>query len=166
MKKIFVGLLFLFLYLKINGVDMIPAFVGYILIFMGIAKGKECPSKKITGYIAAAGAFVTGGLWLADIFGGNIPLPIGLVFQLLITYRLVLWVEETVEDKGRAGMFRKSWYVLAAGVLATPLLSLMESRLSLIALLIGLGAAIYYIYVYYQIWREVERNSPSEDPVG
>ena len=161
MKKIFVGLLFLFLYLKINGVDMIPAFVGYILIFMGIAKGKECPSKKITGYIAAAGAFVTGGLWLADIFGGSIPLPIGLVFQLLITYRLVLWV-----DKGRAGMFRKSWYVLAAGVLATPLLSLMESRLSLIALLIGLGAAIYYIYVYYQIWREVERNSPSEDPAG
>ena len=84
MKKIFVGLLFLFLYLKINGVDMLPAFVGYILIFMGIAKGKECPSKKITGYIAAAGAFVTGGLWLADIFGGSIPLPIGLVFQLLI----------------------------------------------------------------------------------
>ena len=30
MKKIFVGLLFLFLYLKINGVDMLPAFVGYI----------------------------------------------------------------------------------------------------------------------------------------
>ena len=71
-----------------------------------------------------------------------------------------------MEDKGRAGMFRKSWYVLAAGVLATPLLSLMGSGLSLIALLIGLGAAIYYIYVYYQIWREVERNSPSEDPVG
>lgn len=32
MQKIFIGVLFLFFYFRINGIDLLPQFVGYLLI--------------------------------------------------------------------------------------------------------------------------------------
>ena len=158
MKKVFIGLLFLFLHIKINGIDLLPVFVGYILIYQGVRQERECPSGKTTCYIAVAGAIVTGLLWLWGILGGDFPLPVGMVFQLLITYRLVLWVEELTVGGKRVTRFRQSWYVLTAGVLLSLLLGLLKSALSLVTELVGLGAAVYYIYNYYRIWKDREGN--------
>lgn len=163
MKKVFVGLLFLFLHFKINGVDLLPAFVGYLLILVGMREEREYPSRRATGYLAAAGALATGLLWFWGIFGGELPLPIGAFFQLLITYRLVLWAEEMSQAGERARLLRKSWYVLTIGVALTFVLGLLELEASSVAaLLVSLGAAAYYIYNYYRLWKELEQKGPGD----
>ena len=162
MKKVFIGLLFLFLDIAINWINILPSFVGYILIFQGLRRERECPSGKTTEYIAVVGAVTTGILWLLSICEIGIPLPIGAVFQLLITYRLVLWVEELTAGGDRVIRFRKSWYVLIVGVILGQFLALLGSYLSLVSLLVGLGAAVYYIYNYYRIWKDREGSESQE----
>lgn len=161
MKKVFIGLLFLFLDININEVTLLPPFVGYILILVGMGEERECPSRQTTNCIAAAGALVMGILWFWSLFGTGISLPIGMVFQLLITYRLVLWAEELTAGGESVEQFRQCWYVLTVGILLS-LLGFFVSWLYLVALLISIGAAACYIYDYYQIWKELKRNDPQD----
>jgi len=41
MQQIFIGYLFLFFNFEINGIDLLPGFIGYILIFVGLGKLKN-----------------------------------------------------------------------------------------------------------------------------
>lgn len=41
MLQIFIGYLFLFFNFEINGIDLLPGFIGYILIFAGLGKLKN-----------------------------------------------------------------------------------------------------------------------------
>lgn len=158
MKKVFIGLLFLFLYIRINGLDILPVFVGYILVAHGLKEKGEYPSVKTTRTISVVAAVITGLLWALEIVGVGIPLPIGALFQLLVTYRLILWVEELAGEGIRVAAFRRSWYVLLAGVLVSLLLGLLGNELSIVALLIGLAAAACYVYTYYRMWKELEQE--------
>ena len=55
MKKIFIGLIFLFFNFHIQTVNILPEFVGYILIFLGLDEGYECPSLNASRTIARVG---------------------------------------------------------------------------------------------------------------
>ena len=94
MRKVFIGLLFVFINFSINDLNLTPAFVGYILIYLGLGEVEECPSTQTSRMIAAVGAVVDGVLWVLGAFGAGLPIPLGAVFQLLVTYRLVVWAEE------------------------------------------------------------------------
>ncbi len=154
MKKIFIGLLFLFFRITINSVDILPNFVGYVLIYLGLAEVIQTPSVETSRMLSAAAAVVEGVLWVLALFGVGLGLPLGLLFQVLITWRLVTWAGET--ENPRAGQFRVSWYFLAAGAALSLALAWLEQDLALVAAIAALAGAVYYIYVFYRIWKETE----------
>lgn len=154
MKKIFIGLLFLFLHLRINGIDLLPAFVGYALIYLGLAEAAQTPSVEVSRMIAAAAAVVEGALWVLALFGVSLGLPLGLLFQLLVTWRLVTWAGET--ESPRTGQFRVGWYLLAVGAVLSLVLAWLEQELALVASVVAFVGIIYYIYVFYRIWKDAE----------
>ena len=155
MKKIFIGLIFLFLNLSIFTVNLLPTFVGYILIFLGLDEEYECPSLSASRTIAVASAILMAVVWGAGLFGYGMTFPLGAILQLLNTYRLVVWANEQAEDQGWGSVqiqrFRTSWYALAGAVIAATLLSWVG--MALVWGVVAFAAAIYYIYVYYGLWK-------------
>ena len=158
MRKVFIGLLFVFINFSVNTLNLTPAFVGYILIYLGLGEAEECPSTQTSRMIAAAGAVVDGVLWVLGAFGAGLPIPLGAVFQLLVTYRLVVWAEELASlrgwETGRVEKFRTTWYVLAISVVLSLVLALLGTDLAFAALLAFAVSAVYYTYTYYHIWKD------------
>ncbi len=156
MKKIFIGLLFMFLKLNFFGVNLMPNFVGYSLICAGLNEEYECPSLNASRTITVAAAIPMAVVWLAGLFGYGMTFPIGTILDLLVTYRLVLWAEEQGEAQGWSGVetrrFRVSWYAMAGTVAATTVLRRVSTFMALPWAVVGTAAIVYYIYNYYKLW--------------
>lgn len=165
MKKIFIGLLFIFIDININRLTLTPAFVGYILLYLGLSEEGECPSLETAKRWLAVGAAVCGMLWVLGILGNGSTVPfVGTVFQLASTYLLVVWAEELAPargwDGGRVDKLRTCWYVLAVSVALGTALALLETAaaLAVAATVVFFGAAVYYIYTYYRLWKDPARE--------
>lgn len=158
MKKIFIGLFFLFINININGLELMPAFVGYILIYLGLGEEGECPSLRTARIAAQVGALVSGVIWLLSFFGRESLLPVGLVFQLFVTYWLVKWTEEMAAPRGwsvdRVEKFRAGWYALAIFGVLTAALYLVFSQMALLTAVAFVGVGLFYIYTFYHIWKD------------
>lgn len=157
MTKIFIGLLFIFLNINIGTLNLMPAFVGYILLFVGLDEGYECPSLNASRTIALASAILSGAVWIAGLFGYGMRFPLDTILELLNTYRLVLWVREQAEDQGWSDTlirrFRTSWFALAGTLIAATVLSLLSPMMALVWLIAAFVAIIWYIVTYYQLWK-------------
>lgn len=160
MGKVFAGLLFLFLDFCLGHVNILPAFVGYLFIGVGVAREKVCPSTEGSRMLALVSALITGGFWVLEVFGWvpqvgimDIPVPIGLILKLWMTWRLVGWTEELVGPGPRIERFRISWYTLILGLLVNFLLSFWGGIWDWLALAALLGTMIFYCGMYYRIWK-------------
>ncbi len=156
MKKIFIGLIFLFLDLNVGTINLLPEFVGHILIFLGLNEEYECPSLNASRTITVAAAIPMAVVWIAGLFGYGMAFPIGTILDLLVTYRLVLWAEEQGEVQGWSGAetrrFRVSWYAMAGTIAATTVLRRVSTFMALPWAVVGTAAIVYYIYNYYKLW--------------
>lgn len=153
MNKIFWGLIFLFFNITIDGISILPAFVGYILIFMGMG---DYPQAEYFGQArlwAVAGAILTGITWLPVLDLGIIGVVAGTVIQLMVTHLLVKGVmvlEVLYSVDLNAARLNKAWNVMAIGIAASLVMSWMMSGLALAALVVGLVAAVVYIVAFYR----------------
>lgn len=158
MKKIFIGLFFVFINFNVNGLELMPAFVGYILIYLGLGEEGECPSFKTARLTALVGALVSGVIWLLSFSGRETLLPVGPVFQLFATYWLVVWAEEMASLRGwsvdRVERFRAGWYALAIFGVLTVVLYLVFSEMALLTAVAFVGVGLFYIYTFYHIWKD------------
>lgn len=165
MTKIFIGLLFMFLDVNISTINLLPEFVGYILIFVGLDEEYECPSLNASRTIAVASAVIMAVVWLAGLFGYGMTFPIGAILQLLNTYRLVVWAAEQAEDQGWDGAltrrFRTSWYALAGTVIAANVLRWLSPAMGLVWMIAAFAAIIWYILTYYQLWKSAAPGDES-----
>lgn len=153
MKKIFVGLLFIFLSVNINSINFTPAWVGYVLVFLGLGALGECPSLEGSRTIALASAVLSAALWVAGLFGYGMAFPLAPALQVLITYRLLLWCEEQELDDGYLiRRFRLSWYALTGATAAGVVLGAVLPPLGFIWTLAAFAAAVFYTYTYYRLW--------------
>jgi len=160
MGKVFAGLLFLFLDFCLGHINILPAFVGYLFIGVGVAREKVCPSTEGSRMLALVSALITGGFWVLEVFGWvpqvgimDIPVPIGLILKLWMTWRLVGWTEELVGPGPRIERFRISWYALILGLLAGFLLGLMGGVWAWLAVAVMLGVMIAYLVMYCRVWK-------------
>ncbi len=157
MKKIFIGLLLILCGLDLFRVNYLPTFVGYILIFLGLDEEYECPSLSGSRTICVASAILMAVVWGAGLLGYGLTLPVGATLQLLCTYRVVVWAEQQGEELGwEAGQlrpFRVAWYALAGTVIAAVVLSRLSFGLGLVWTAASVAAAVYYICVYYKLWK-------------
>lgn len=157
MTKIFIGLLFIFLNVNIQSINIMPDFVGYILLFVGLDEEYECPSLNASRTIAVASGVIMAVVWIAGLFGYGMLFPIGSILQLLNTYRLVVWAAEQAGEQGwddaLVRRFRVSWYALAGTVIAATVLSIVSPVMALVWLIAAFVAIIWYIVTYYQLWK-------------
>ena len=74
MKKIFWGLLFLLVEIKLGRLPITPL-VGYLLIWCGLGKVPESETFRRTGKVAAVAVVFTGLEWLKNLLGVSIGDP-------------------------------------------------------------------------------------------
>ncbi len=160
MKKILIGLLLVVVPIPWGGVNLMPAFLGYVLIFLGLGRGWKSESLAAGRTIAVASAALTAALWVAALLGYGMAFPLERFLQLLMGYRLLIWCEEQDEwDWGwRIGRLRLSWYAWAGAAAASILLGIFDGVLRLVWAVAALAAALYYIYTFYRLSRLVPRE--------
>lgn len=159
MNKIFWGLLFLFFNFNINNVDILPNFVGYLLIAFGMSEVKESKALASTQPLASGAAFYAIATWIMDLLGASLGWisallgMISLALQLLVTYRIVMGVKELEPihecDLG-SGALNKAWQIMALGSVLGYLLFLLAPVAAAAAIIVAFLAAVYYIYRFYQ----------------
>lgn len=155
MKKILVGLLFIFVSVKLGGVNYTPAWLGYALVLWGLARSPESPGRGAGMSVALAAAVLSAAQWVAGLFGYGMAFPLELILQLLVSYRLLVWCEELEELDGGylMGRFRMSWYALVGAGAAAFVLRTVLPPLGLAWSVAYLLAAAFYIYTFYRLVR-------------
>ncbi len=155
MKKILIGLLFVFISVTIGGINYTPAWLGYGLIFWGLAGSGESAWRGSAMTVALAAAVLSAAEWAAGLFGYGMAFPLGLILRLLMSYRLLIWCEELDELDGGylMGRFRMSWYALAGASVAAYALGLVVPPLGWAWSVAAFLAAMFYTYTYYRLVR-------------
>ena len=168
MGKIFAGLLFMFLHFRINGFDLLPDFVGYVLIWQGMKSVPECTSwQKSWAAVAAVASVAIFGVSLVGIrFPGMLGSGVSLVMtalQLAVVFDIVRGLEELEQLSGadlQAVWLRKVWYIILIGTAAGYAGSLLRSAgiVSMASILAMVGIVCCLVGAYkawrsYDAWR-------------
>ncbi len=155
MKKILIGLLFMFLSVRVNNINFTPAFVGYLLIFLGLGEGWDTPSRSGSRTIALGAAVISAVLWGVGLFGYGTMLPVEATLQIVVTYRLLRWCEEQEDWEWgyRIQRLRLAWYALTGSAVASFVLGLTNIMLWLVWSVAALLAAGYYVFTFYRLRR-------------
>ena len=160
MNKIFWGLIFLFFDFKINGVTLLPAFVGYLLIYFGM-KEYNAKHEAVEAYIKARPWTIAAAVWSAifwlPLLNPSYLSVVGTALQLAVTYFIMRGVEQMeplhARDLGAARL-RTAWYIalvcLIVTYLATILATMLAAGLAVIAMIIWFVAAIIYLVAFYR----------------
>ena len=193
MKKIFLGLLFLLVEIKLGRLGITPAWVGYLLILSGTGEVPESETFQRMRKLTATAAVFSGVIWLIELLGGPVgarwvdlhPLvlidaalmggsvgarvmdllltTVGVVFELLVMYRLTDGIEEieTACARGmRSDKLGAGWQGIVWGYIAFVVL-VAYPPLSMAGLLAAFGAKIYYAVKFYQTARIYGEAVPS-----
>lgn len=173
MNKIFWGLLFLFLNFNINNVDILPNFVGYLLIAFGMGEVKEGQSFASAKPLASGTAFVAIATWVMGLLGGSLGWGdailgmISLTLQLMVTYRIAMGVKELELIRERdlgSGALNRAWQVMALGSVLGYLLFLLAPAAAVAAMIVAFLAAVYYIYRFYRTKTEYDTGLGGGQP--
>lgn len=155
MRKIFWGLLFLLIDLKINEISLTPAFVGYILIYMGMGEISAPQAFQKAKPWAIAGIIWTALFWLPLIDLGELSILTGLAgtaIHLVVTWQLVQAVKEMGLD---SEPLRQVWvFVAVFEVLSSALVFL--GWIALIAIIICFIAQVVYIVRFNRCKKALE----------
>ena len=164
MGKIFAGLLFVFLHFRINGFDLLPDFVGYLLIWLGMRSVRESETwQENFSAIAACGVSVIA------LFSRNAAEPllglIGTALQLLVLYAIAQGALELEEYTGcdmRAGELRKSALFAAIWVVLAYVGSRIEFAAAVVPAVLAFAGLACYIVYYFKAWKAFEewQNGP------
>jgi len=173
MDLIFIGLLFLFFDIKINGITLLPAFVGYLLIFFGMRKFPTVLSYRAAAPAAIIGAAVSGGFWLANLglfsYRSNFAaVVVGLCIQLFTTWQLAqgMW-ELEIQRKAdlSAAILRRCWTVMAAAsFLALVLARGEQAILAAASSLVGAAGAVVFVISFYNSKKLLDKAPEAQPP--
>lgn len=155
MTLILIGLFFIFISISVGGINFTPAWIGYILVVLGLARTLDCPGRSTAMAVAAGSAVVSGALWVLGLFGRGFLFPVGAIVQIWTAYRLVIWCEEQepLEGSYHLRRLRLSWYALAGAVAASVLLGFLAPPMGWIWSIVAAAAAVVYIYTFYCLRR-------------
>ncbi len=163
MGTFLMGLIFLYVDIRVYTVSILPAFVGYLLLLSGMRSVPSCRSFEQGCPDAVIGAIYSGIVWLMSLLGMEptgfaalVMALISLALQMLVTYRLSRGMEELENTTGLAlesDKLMTAWIILMIpGVCG---LFLMPFH-SLLGILTYLAALVFYMSRFkysYDIWR-------------
>ena len=172
MNKIFWGLIFLFFDFKINEITLLPAFVGYLLIYFGM-KEYHAKHDAVEAYAKArpwviAAAVWSAVFWLPLLKAGWLSV-IGTALQLAVTYFIMRGVEQMESvwelDLG-ASRLRSAWYVtlvcLIVAWLANILAGGLAAGLAVVATIIWFVAALVYLVAFCRCKKALNNKNAQE----
>lgn len=164
MKKMFWGLLFLFVDINLGRLCVTPAWVGYLLIWSGLGEVPESKVFQNIRSLTVGAAVFTGLIWLKQLLGIIVAEALiemalavaGVCLQLLVTYRIVEGVRELEaihnRDMRSAGLL-VGWKVMLGGTIAAYALIFFIPGLALVGLVLTFAAAIYYAVAFWEAVR-------------
>ena len=161
MGKIFAGLVFLFFDAWVNNFHLLPDFVGYILIYLGMNEMRLASlTYAQTQKLAGGAAVYEGILWIAALtqagFGGSAAVLLrvaSLVLKLLVTFYVWVGVRELEQTPGAPDMGSKNMRICWWGLLICWVVSLLPIALSQLAVILSIVAALGYLLFYYHAWQ-------------
>ena len=160
MKYIFWGYFLIFFHLRINGIDLLPDFVGYILIVMGLGQlaeeSEHFVKAKPWAVFMAVLHIVTGLLGFVGLLGYPFGSLLGLVFSCFSLYIMNLighGIRETEQKKAidmGGEKFRTLWkcqaiFTIGCQVMALLTLVLLANILLLPSLIANI---VYLVYLH------------------
>jgi len=176
-KWIFAGALFIILDFRVMGFDVIPDFVGCILILGGLRRLEVYSPLLRRGKIFAA---VNLALSLTDFYSVEYPLgeapdwlttyalilaPIGLIFSLLTLYHILYGIADMarqarVEDlalRGRGVFAAKavSGVMGSLSVMAGMLIPELAAPFVIPVIAVALVIEVFYLYFLYRAQKEL-----------
>ena len=167
MIQILIGLMLIFIPIPIPRfvgalvllIDYMPHFLGYVLIFWGLSRSVDTPSRGSAMAVAVASAVASGALWVAGLLGYGMTFPLPALLQLFVTYQLLVWCEELkeMEQSYLIRRFRLSWYALLGAQIAAIVLGAFLPPLGWVWSAVAFVAALYFTYTYYRLQSMVER---------
>ena len=164
MGSIFAGLLFVFLHFRINGFDLLPDFVGYLLIWRGMRSVQESEWWQ-NNRSAIAMCVISGIMLFAGGAAGRVLGLAAMALQLMVLYDIARGVRELEEYTGcdlRAGELRKSFLFTAIWNVLAYVGSRIEITAAVVpAVLAFAGLACYMVYCF-KAWKAFEewQNEP------
>ncbi|MGM9618545.1 MAG: hypothetical protein ACI3W8_01725 [Oscillospiraceae bacterium] len=166
MDIIFYGLIFLLIDIRINYVSLMPAFVGYILMYVGLGKVRHESSRFAALRPWCLGMAVYRGclniLSLLGSFDGNgtalLSSLINTAAGLYILYRLVQGVAETESHYPGAELeaktLRQRWqWLLAADVVLLLAFIGAGAFFTLLAALAGFTVSVLFLMAFHRCRR-------------
>ena len=168
MKKMFWGVLFLFIDINLGRLCVTPAWAGYLLIWSGLGEVPECGVFQSIRTLTVGAAVFHLLIWLKNLLGIYISAPfaeavltaVGLCLQLLITYRIVEGVREleaiynhAMESDGLLAV----WKVMLAGIVVAYAVNFIFPVLATVSMLITIAAGIYYAVKFWQAAKAYEK---------
>ena len=159
MRNIFIGFLFVFLDFNLtlgtSQIGLIPDFVGYILVFHGLAEHESMSPRFVKSRPVALGMAVFAGLlYIMELFGivtnDILSFVLGLtstLISLYISYNIVMGIKEFEASSGRflnaQGLY-SSWTLLAILSLIVYLLFIIPI-LNVLCIVAGLITGIVFL---------------------
>lgn len=177
MKNIFIGYILIFFHFKINGFDLLPDFVGYILIVVGLgqlaAESEQFVKAKSWAIVMAiASAFfgIVGLLGVGYSFALSLVSCVFSCIGLYLMYLIGHGIRET-EQKHAIDMggekFLSLWKVQAVLTLACQVLSLLLTELTLILVSIlgvcAIIANIVFLVYLHRARKALETAEPEQE---
>lgn len=157
MKKIFWGFLLLFLDINIGSVDILPGFVGYILICIGMGEVEGSPAFQRGRPWAIAGGILTAVFWL-PLWGEGTVLTLatlaGTVIQLVVAYFITEGVgdlEQLHETELGYPRLRTLWRIMLVCIVVCEVMSLLQAVVfAVIALLVCAVVIILWLVALHR----------------
>ena len=139
--------------------DYMPHWLGYALVLWGLARSASSPSRGSAMAVAAGSILVSGVVWVVLMMGTVVPFPLTEIFQVLLTYYIMLWCEEQaeMEDSYYIGRLRLSWYALVGSRVAAIVLGTVMVSLGWMWSVAAIVAGSFYTYTYFRL-RTLERQ--------
>lgn len=144
----------------LNNANLMPAFLGYGIVFLGLRRSWPSETISATRVIVLGAALLTAALWLFYFQGNVMPFPLEQGVRLWVTWRLLKWCEEQSEwDWGyRLHRLRMSWYALAGATVAGIVLGAANVAMGMLWSGVSLGTGLYYTYTLYRMARMVPKT--------
>lgn len=187
MNKLFWGFFFIFLDFSIDfdtmRVGLIPAFVGYLLFFFGLAELSEESSRfeKIRPFCIIMAVY-TGFLWAGDLFGLSLTAPpvvwillsaVAVVLSYYISY-CIIWgigeIEASSQYPLSAERLKKCWFALVILHMISFLCAFMQMIgivfLGSIGAVVALICFLCFFYRTKNNYLAMKKQQASESRIG
>lgn len=166
MQKIFIGLLFLFFHFRIEGIDLLPQFVGYILIGMGFADLSKTDAAfgKNGNLFYGFAVFEFCAILASFLLPDFVIVFVQVIVQIYALYVICQAVENSEQKQGELGAvhLRNCWLFYTI-VCALSLICVTLLVLFILHKILSIFAFIAYLIAFYHTKTLYEQRTNRTD---